>query len=102
MKNLSRGTLLKTRVTEKWTKEEIACGEEIERALIFTEFHRSDRGSSRQVVCQMNRNHPDYELYARLIARSVDMFHILERLNRGDGDARVDIPMLLKYIERGE
>ena len=102
MKNLSRGTVLKTRVTEKWTKEEIACGEEIERALIFTEFHLSNRGSARQVVCQMNRNHSDYELYARLISRAVDMFHILERMNNGDENARVNIPMLLKYIERGE
>lgn len=98
MKNLSRGQTLRTRVTERWTKEEWAENEKIENSLIFT----SARGENRIVICQMNCHHPDYELYARLISRSVDMFNILERMNNGDEGARVNIPMLLKYIERGE
>ena len=66
-KRLSRGMTLLTSTTKRWSKEERQRNDETESRMIFTDFRFSDEGKSRQLVCTINVNHPDYREYRKLI-----------------------------------
>lgn len=63
----SRGRLLMTDKTKRWSPQERAKTEEIERRMIFANFSGEDEGRSRIPVCTMIE-HYDWEDRAELIA----------------------------------
>ncbi len=77
-KELRRGTTILTPTTKRWSKEEMERNEETESRMIFTDFSFEDTGRSRQLVCTMNVNHPDYREYRKLIEHSPRLLKVLK------------------------
>ena len=66
------GTVLKTRITEKWSREELERAEEIENRQIFTNFSFIDDGKSRVLIATAE-NKKD----ARLIASAPRLLNVV-------------------------
>lgn len=79
-KALRRGTTIITPTTKKWSKEEMERNEETESRMIFTDFSFEDTGKSRQLVCTMNVNHPDYREYRKLIEYAPSLLNELKAM----------------------
>lgn len=75
MKQLNRGKTAITRITERWSKEELERNDKIEATLIHT-----GRMEARQLVCTMNPMHPEYEQYAKLIIAATDLLEALQEV----------------------
>ena len=67
-RNWRRGITLNTSRTKFWTPKDRHDNDRLEQTMIFSNFHDSDEGRSRQLVCTLNPQHPEYETNAQLIA----------------------------------
>lgn len=67
-------------VNKKWSKEEMERNEETESRMILTDFSFEDTGKSRQLVCTMNVNHPDYREYRKLIEHAPSLLNELKAM----------------------
>lgn len=61
MKNWTRGRMLNTRTTLKWSGEERALAQREEAKRVVSDFSFRDEGKSRKLVCTLNEAHPDFE-----------------------------------------
>lgn len=71
------GRTLITNQTRKWSDEQFLINDTLEGRYIFSNFQDSDEGRSRQVICEMNHNHPDFEKNRTLIEAAPDLKRVL-------------------------
>jgi hypothetical protein len=68
IENWRRGITLNTSRTKHWILADRQANDRIEQTMIFSDFHDFDEGRSRQLVCTLNPQHPEYETNVQLIA----------------------------------
>ncbi len=68
----SRGRVLKTTETIRWTEEEREHAEELENKMVFANFSNKDAGKSRNIICRCEKKED-----ARLIAAAPEMLEAL-------------------------
>lgn len=64
----SRGRVLNTSQTARWTQQARDEVGAIEATQVFSSFTQLDEGRGRGLVCTVNEHHPQYEANANLIA----------------------------------
>mgnify|MGYP003489004915 CR=1 FL=1 len=102
LRSLSRGRVLRTRVTEKWSPEVLEMNEKIERRMLFTGFGAHDHGMGRARVCTMDPTHEYCEEYTQLFLHAPEMKYLLSRIERGEyADVRGRVSELLRMIDGG-
>jgi len=79
-KKLTKGTTVLTKDTIKWSKDQIDKNDKVEGKMIFTDFSFSDQGRSRELVCTMNENHPNFKEYRKLILYAPQLYSALKSL----------------------
>lgn len=72
-----RGKTLFTNGTRNWSKEALEKSDREEGRLIFSNFSASDEGKSRQLVCQLNAAHHEFEKNRVLIECAPDLKKVL-------------------------
>lgn len=78
--NWKRGYTMMTTTVRSWSADKVAKNDKVEAAMIFSNFTAVDAGTSRQLVCALNANHPDYEQNAKLIASAPLLYEALQEL----------------------
>lgn len=103
LRSLSRGRVLRTRITEQWSTAEFVKNEEIEKSMLYTNFGPEDHGMSRSRVCTMNTAHEHYEEYTQLFLHASEMKYLLSKIDRGElAHVRGRIKELLLLIDGGD
>lgn len=70
-----RGKILRTNYTKRWTVEQFDEANKIEQAQIYANFHTSDSGRSRELICTMNKFSKDYESNTELLLNAINRLH---------------------------
>lgn len=86
-----RGTLLITATTRPWPSSMKEIMRHEEGLQIFSNFDTLDQGRSRQRVCVLNEDHPEFEFNRRLIENAPELLELIDK----DSE-------LYKYITNGK